>query len=210
MITTKLYGFLDRAMEYFNKNLFGDQLPDVILTLNRKAKTYGYHHHDKFRSRNGEERRTEISLNPDGFEGRTVQEVLSTLVHEMVHAQQYVLGEPPRKGYHDKGFAKLMFDIGLQTSSTGEFGGKPTGQRMSHYIIEGGKFETVCQAFLLQEKEGGFDWDSVVEEKEAKEKKKTRFKFTCPTCMVHVMGKRDLNVVCGDDMEKMIMEEDEG
>jgi predicted SprT family Zn-dependent metalloprotease len=137
MITTKLYGFLDRAMEYFNEHLFEKQLPDCILTLNRKAKTYGYHHHDKFKSRDGEERRTEISLNPDGFTGRSVEEVLSTLAHEMVHAQQYVLGEPPRKGYHDKNFASLMFAIGLQTSSTGEFGGKPTGQKMTHYILDG-------------------------------------------------------------------------
>lgn len=209
MITTKLYGFLDRAMEYFNANLFEGTLPDCILTLNRKTGTYGYHHHDKFKQREGEERRTEISLNPDGFAGRTVEEVLSTLVHEMFHAQQYVLDIAPRKGYHDKQFSKMMFDGGLQTSSTGEFGGKPVGQKMSHYIIEGGKFEVVCQAFLLKETEGGFDWDSVVEEKEAKEKKKTRFKFTCPVCMVNVMGKKDLNVVCGDDMEKMIIE-DEG
>lgn len=209
MISQEVYGFLDRAYSYFNEHLFSNQLQDCLITFNRKKGTYGYHHWQNFKHRENNSLTSEISLNPDGFEDRSVMEVLSTLTHEMAHNLQHVLDIAPRKNYHDKGFSRIMFDIGLQTSSTGEPDGKPVGAKMSHYIIQGGKFEVVCQAFLLKEKEHGFLWDSIVVESDKKEKKKTRLKWTCPNCMTSVMGKKELNLVCGDCMEKFIVEEDE-
>ena len=79
----------------------------------------------------------EIALNPQTFEDRTIKEILSTLVHEMVHLEQAHFGSPSRNGYHRE-WAELM------ESRPGAIrhrspGGKRPGQRMSHYVAEDGR-----------------------------------------------------------------------
>ena len=49
-------------------------------------------------------------------------------------------GTPPRRSYHDRQWAAKMKEIGLQPSTTGEPGGKETGQTVTHYIVKGGAF----------------------------------------------------------------------
>lgn len=204
--TIEQYTDLGHAYAYFNKMLFDNKLPDCLITLNRKAHSYGYYHHEKFQNRKDKKLMSEISLNPDEFNERDDLDILSTLVHEMVHVKQFYFGNPPRRGYHDKEFSNLMFEIGLQTSSTGTPEGKSTGQRMSHYIINGGRFEIVANTFLL--KGSKLHWNSRVEEKEVRERKKTRSKYSCPTCMVNIWAKKNIVVLCGNCNEKFIKEED--
>lgn len=207
-LTGKHYNNLDTAFGYFNKHLFGNQLPEIILTMVRKKNCMGYHHTDRFNATDTKQGVTEISLNPDYFaEPRTPTDVLSTLVHEMVHAQHYIVGEPSRKGYHNKEWGSLMKSIGLYPSNTGEEGGKETGQRMSHYVIEGGEFEKVCGAFLI--KHGNpFLVYSEESTAEAKEKNKTRYKFTCPDCLANAWAKKEAQLMCGVDEVMLIVEDD--
>lgn len=203
--TIEQYKDLGQAYEYFNKKLFDGKLPDCLITLNRKARTYGYYHHEKFQNRDDKSLLSEISLNPDGFNDREDIDILSTLVHEMVHVQQFYFGNPPRRGYHDRQFSEMMYEVGLQTSANGEVGGKTTGQRMSHYIIEGGKFEIVANAFLLNGSK--LHWNSRVEEKEVKERKKTREKFVCPQCMkTTAWAKKTAKLACGDCLVSLQIE----
>ena len=63
------------------------------------------------------------------YTDRTNEQTLSTLVHEMTHLQQQHFGKPSRSGYHNKEWGLLMRAVGLIPSSTGEPGGKETGQR---------------------------------------------------------------------------------
>jgi len=76
----------------------------------------------------------EIALNPDGFVGQSDEEILSTLVHEMVHVWQQSCGQPGRRGYHNKQWGRRMKEIGLHPSNTGHPNGNETGEQMSHYI----------------------------------------------------------------------------
>ena len=57
---------------------------------------------------------------------------------------QYEFGSPSRYKYHNKEWTLKMMDIGLMPTTTGKPGGKPIGQNMDHYVIEGRKFQ---QAF---------------------------------------------------------------
>ena len=90
----------------------------------------------------------EIALNPAHFAGRTPAEMLSTLVHEMAHLWQHHFGKPSRSGYHNKEWAAKMREIGLIPTDTGQPGGKDTGQKVTHNIEEGGRFDQACTAFL--------------------------------------------------------------
>ena len=131
-ITVTEYQGFQRAYDFFNRELFGGNLPQVLVTLQRHARTYGYFSPQRSNGRIDKTTVHELALNPDGFAGRTDEMILSTLVHEMCHVWPQTYGKTPRKGYHDRQWAGKMREIGLQPSDTGELGGKETGQSVSH------------------------------------------------------------------------------
>lgn len=209
-ITIREYSMLDNAFRHFNQKLFDGELPEVLVTLNRKKGANGYYWHDKFQNRETGDSVAEICLNPDNFEGRSDKEILSTLGHEMVHLWEYFItdGNPSRPGYHNKVWAKKMQEIGLMPSSTGEVGGKVTGQRMTHYIIDGGQFDIHADAFLLSNKIGVQSSPEIAKERAAR--KKTRLKYTCPDCLTNIWAKPNTVCLCGvcDGNPQMIVEEE--
>ncbi len=139
-ITPIEYGGLQEAYDHFGKDLFGSKLPDVFITYQRKAHSFGYFSPDRFSGRANKSGNHELALNPDGFINQTDEQVCQTLVHEMTHVWQHAHGTPSKRGYHNKEWAEKMKGIGLQPSSTGMVGGKETGQRMLDYIVPGGTF----------------------------------------------------------------------
>lgn len=145
--TQTTYEELQTAFEHFNDALFDGQLPFCLITLQREKKTYGYFSSERFVSRDGETT-DEIAMNPTYFAVCPPEEIMQTLVHEMVHLWQHHYGKPGRRGYHNKEWAQKMEDLGLMPSSTGKPGGAKTGDRMADYIIEGGPFEEACQQLL--------------------------------------------------------------
>jgi len=119
MTATKTqYETLDKTFAYFNQKLFKGELPDVLITLQRKPKSKGYYHADVFNEREGKGKIAEIALNPDSFHQRTDQEILSTLTHEMTHHWQQVFGDAPKRCYHDREWASKTKEVGLYPSST--------------------------------------------------------------------------------------------
>jgi hypothetical protein len=139
-ITITAYQGFQKAYDFFNRELFGGSLPQVLVTLQRHAKTRGYFSPERFSGRIAEAAVHELALNPDAFIGRTDEMILSTLAHEMCHVWQQTYGKPPRRGYHDRQWAGKMREIGLVPSSTGEEGGKETGQSVTHYILPEGRY----------------------------------------------------------------------
>jgi hypothetical protein len=152
--TRQEYNCFAQAFDYFNAELFGGGLPRCLITLQRRARSYGYFSAERFEGRGEDERTHEIALNPAGFKGRSDSEILSTLVHEMVHLWQVHLGEPSRSRYHNAEWADKMEALGLMPTDTGKPGGKRTGQRVTHYIVKGGPFDLACKKLLAS----GFRW----------------------------------------------------
>jgi predicted SprT family Zn-dependent metalloprotease len=171
-------------------------LPQVLITLQRRSRSYGYLAPERFAGRRKADVVHELALNPDGFAGRSDAEILSTLVHEQAHVWQHTLGTPPRRGYHDREWATLMKQLGLQPSHTGEPGGKETGQRMSHYIVEGGAYarayaQLAATAFILH-------WQSHAQTEQGKAKRASKTKYTCPDCGLNAWAKPGVALRCGD------------
>lgn len=197
-ITTKEYKGFQSAFDFFNRELFADSnLPNVLITLQRHARSKGYFAANKFSGRNVPETTAhELALNPDVFTGRTDEEILSTLAHEMCHLWQETHGKQQRPGYHDQQWAAKMESIGLIPSTTGEAGGKRTGQSVTHYIQNDGSFQTAYKRLAAT----GFvlDWQSIEISKSNKiQKRNSKTKFTCPDCGQNVWGKPDSIVACG-------------
>jgi len=205
-ITIQEYSNLAHAYAYFNEHLFDNELPDCLITLKRdRPERLGHYHGLVVHHRVDKKTTDEISLNIVSFPSRTDTEILSTLVHEMVHLWQENLGDPPRKAYHDRQWGRKMKEVGLHPSSTGQPGGEESGQRMTHYIVEGGLFDHYCQALLSS----GYkiNWQMMIDQPGEKERKKSKVKYTCPDCDQNAWAKPEAKLVCGDCMVSMEPEE---
>jgi hypothetical protein len=96
-----------------------------------------------------------------------------------------------------------MRELGLQPSSTGEEGGKETGQSVTHYIIPEGRYATAYAKLAAT----GFQlhWQSVPASGEGRAKKSSKTKFTCPDCGQNAWAKPGALLICGE-----CFDEDEG
>ncbi|APX10087.1 SprT-like domain-containing protein [Vibrio harveyi] len=147
--TAQTYEPLQRAFDYINEKLFDNQLPPVLITLQRQPNTMGYMSKNRFVNSKGEMTH-ELALNPDYFSLYPIEEVIQTIGHEATHLWQMTdpNANPSRNGYHNKEWAAKMESIGLMPSSTGKEGGAKTGQKVADYIIKGGRFEQLCKELI--------------------------------------------------------------
>jgi len=201
-----MYGEFQRAFEFFNERLFGMRLPHVLITLKTNAKSLGHFASDRFGEIAGQDSTAhEIAMNPLHFSVRTLKDTLSTLVHEMVHLRQHVEGKAPRKGYHDRAWAAMMLEVGLYPSDTAAPGGAMTGQKMSHYVIEGGPYDVACDELVSM----GFSLTWADRGDYDRKQPKTvvsKMKFTCPDCQQNAWAKPTGSLVCGECDVPMVKE----
>ena len=203
--TNITYAELDLAYKFFNKALFGGELPDCLITLKKSTRSWGYFSPDRFRRQDGAVT-DEISLNPRRLTQESVVAMLSTLVHEMVHLRQKHFGKPGRGRYHNKEWGRMMKEVGLYPSNTGLPGGREVGDRMTHYIIAGGPFDRASQKLLSGEYR--LTWQNHTPEISNPRRVHVgseapgtptgnRWKYTCPECGLNAWGKPNIKLVCG-------------
>jgi len=145
--TKEFYEMFQEIYNHFNKKLFDSTLPNCLISIQRKNGTMGYFSQHRFIHTDGSKTH-EIAMNPTYFAKQNIIEIFQTLVHEMCHLWQFEHGVPSQKSYHNKEWSRKMEKIGLMPSSTGEKGGKKTGQNMSDYPIIGGDFEKESKKLL--------------------------------------------------------------
>lgn len=199
--TADTYRTFNDAYAYLNESLFDNALPGVLITMQRKGGSRGYFAARKFaHRRDNDEIIDEVALNPKAMQGRSDEQIASTLVHEMVHVWQEHFGKPGRGTYHNKEWAAKMEAIGLMPSHTGEPGGKRTGQRVTHYIMEGGAFSKQWKLFAAV----GFTFDYQDRLSNGPEAvRKLKVRYAGPMCSIHVWGKPELRFICEDCGERM-------
>jgi hypothetical protein len=229
--TTATYDSLLLAYRFMNERLFKGTLPICLITLQREKKTYGYFSGNRFSNDKDRQQTTdEIALNPQHFRsnGRDDMQVVSTLVHEMAHLWQHHYGKPGRGRYHNGEWASKMQSLGLPASSTGEPGGKSTGDKMSHYIDPLGPFAKSFEK-LRSEHEFSLQWIDFSSEEPLKispldpgtadpaaggdpgatskrtppPDKSNRAKYSCPDCGLNAWAKPGANLICGDCEKEM-------
>lgn len=185
---------LQELYNYYNAELFKGELPNIILSLSRagSAHTGGFFAPSRWVGKNTETKALhEISLSPETLR-KEPKTIVSILVHEMVHLWQHEYGKPSRSCYHNSEWADKMESIGLMPSDTGEKGGKRTGQQITHYIIENGKFE---KAYEKMDKNLLLPFEHVPLEQK---KTKNKTKYICVGCGAKVWGKEKLRIKCKD------------
>jgi hypothetical protein len=150
-ITVQQFTTLEDLYGFYNQQLFGGILPACLVNLSRHREAVGYFIPREWTSLSGGDIRDEISLNPDSFYlGDEYWH--STLVHEMCHVWQFHFGKYSQYNYHNQQWATKMQAVGLMPSHTGKEGGNTTGQYMSDYVMEGGKFQQAFQSISQEDK----------------------------------------------------------
>ncbi len=147
--TSESYETLLQAYDYFNHNLFQQQLPPVMITFHRQRKVMGYASIGRWVNEQ-REYIDELAVNPEYFAKYPLMEICQTLCHEMAHVWQAHYGTPGRRGYHNTQWAQKMTQIGLMPSSTGRPSGQKIGEWMMDYVIYEGAFHKSCKKLLSQ------------------------------------------------------------
>lgn len=137
--TEEFYGAFQFIYDYFNRELFDGILPDCMIVITRKKRTFGHFASGRW-IKDDLTGTDEIAMNPSSFNKYPLIMILQTMAHEMCHLWQHHFGKPSRRSYHNKEWGKKMINIGLHPSNTGRPGGKTTGQQMMDYPIKGGLF----------------------------------------------------------------------
>lgn len=146
--TAEMSAELQAAFDHFNRELFDDEVPPPLLTIQRQKMTAGYFTAKGWAHRQGAQKVDEIALNPKYFAVQTLQESMKVLVMQMAFAWQTHYGKPGRRRYANKDYGDKLQSIGLMPSKTGKPGGKMTGEKIDAYVIEGGPFEEACRKLL--------------------------------------------------------------
>jgi predicted SprT family Zn-dependent metalloprotease len=192
------YDVLRAAFNFFNKELFSNQLSESLILLHRHRSAYGYFCADRFGANGSKATVHEIALNPSHIRERKPRDTFGTLAHEMVHQLQQEHGTPPKNAYHNKQWAAMMKQIGLQPDD-GE--GNETGRYVSHKIVKDGKFDVTFEKF--QKKYDMTLFGDIVTASKKPKGKTSKFKFVCPECGQNAWAKVTAKLVCGDCDEPM-------
>lgn len=213
--------FLYNAFKYFNSTVLRETpIQDTMICLTRKKGAAGYFWANQWTTRKGKGSASikkiqdmspeelanihthEISINPEASRGCSDKDVLSTLVHEMLHGWQQEYGKPSRNGYHNKQWADKMRTVGLPPLSLDNGHQNPdagTGQNVTHTIDIEGLFSIHCDKFLTRGTSLGWEALPVL----VVTKPKDKIKYTCSSCELKVWGKPDLNITCTDCDEQL-------
>ena len=202
---------LQTAYDFYNRELFGGELPPCLITLQRKeVRVLGYYSPERFATNDGKRVTDEIAMNPQHFRKKVPTEILQTLVHEMCHLWHIRCSpkstHPKKFAYHNEHWAAKMKKVGLQPYNKH---GKETGYQMGDRPIPGGPFDIATMKLI----DTGFSitWYEVTEAKPSlvvappgtkpgtpiKTPAGARRKFSCSGCDQVCWAKGTAVIDCG-------------
>lgn len=199
---------LETAFNIFNRVYFKNGLPKVIITIQSSPKAYGYITVHKVWKDN-QDSYHEINISAEHL-SRNIENVLATLMHEMVHLYCMVnnVSDTSNGGrYHNKRFKEEAEKRDLIIEYVKYIGYSKTApsDRFIEVIRENGLCASIehCRTSgncLVPPTTGG---DSDDNGNLAKKKTSTR-KYLCSSCGISVRATKDINIICGDCMYTMI------
>jgi hypothetical protein len=187
-------------------------LPDVLVTLQRQARSRGYFSPQRFRSRVEEALVMNSLLTLNGFLGAQTKKSVRPLRTKWSMFGNRLTAECRARLITIASGAAKMKAIGLHPSATGEPGGRETGQSMTHFILQGGRYSRAFRE--LQATGFQLHWQSAMAEAGSRVKRTSKTKLTCPECSQNVWAKPGAQVICGicysDETEICVMSAREG
>ena len=222
--STELYAKIQKVIDALDKAFFSGKgkakIPEVVFAINNscRACVVAYVQADALYDKSNNTKLQYMGINPSYLD-RSIEHILGTICHELCHVYENAFIHIPRGGYHDKQWASLMEDCGLEPKYLNK-----SKTAVTHNIKEGGEFEAFVEKFKEENGEDYFNIVAYSAEVERKTKKalgieddgeddspkpdnadkpvkkynRNKIKYTCPDCGAKVWGKSGLNIYCND------------
>lgn len=192
---------LEDAYGVFNREYFNRELPMVMITIQSSLKAYGHCTTKKIWA-SGSDRYYELNLSAE-YLSRPIENVLATLVHEMVHIYCMETGikDTSNNGrYHNKRFKTEaeMRDLKIAYAPTIGWSVTEPTEVFIRNVKNWGLYDA-CENYRL----GALQTDSADGTDKPRKKTSTR-KYYCPVCGNSVRATKDVNILCMDCNVQMI------
>ena len=212
--TSRLAGLLERLFRDLNTDIFNNQLDTPIITISPTKRAYA--HYTPFDAWNVNERgKREINI-ASGTLNRPLENIVASLLHEMVHFYDDTVlhvQDCSRGGtYHNKQFAKSCTTHGLTVTHSDRYGWNRTelNDDMIMWLLEYDEFREIemCRDYYAPDgtssgaktADGGRGNITVT----TTVSKSSSRRYVCPFCGMIIRATKQVNVICGDCMTKLI------
>lgn len=208
--TSRTAGYLEKIFRALNRDWFGGELEEPIITIQSTPRAYGHVSVAKTWRRK-DDWRHELNIGAETLD-RPIEHVVATMMHEMVHLYNiaHEVQDCSRGGaYHNKKFRDEAERRGLVIGHHPSYGWTITepGDKLLEYILEqdwteisinrGGSWKPTMSGGSKAVEGGAVDGGK------GPKKSSTR-KLVCPCCGQSVRATRAVNILCGDCMKKMV------
>lgn len=202
--TSRSAGYLEKIFRALNRDSFGGELEEPIITIQTTPGAYGHVTVGKTWKR-GEDWRHELNIAADWLD-RPIENVVATMIHEMVHLYniQHDIQDCSRGGtYHNKKFRDEAEKHMLHIEKHEKYGWtitEPTDELLEYILNQGWEELEMSRGF-----HGGIGGSSGgkvsggsggAQDGQTKPKGSNSRKYVCPGCGAIVRATRDLEIIC--------------
>ncbi len=209
---SRLVNQLEKMFRLLNEDIFDNELPTPIITVIPTPRAYAHYvPFDIWETKDNSKREINIA---SGTLDRPLENIVASLVHEMVHMYNDVIlniGDVSRGGtYHNKYFAKQAEQRGLIVTRSEKYGFAHTAPSDSliEWLLNHDELREIeiCRINPLFISSGVGTHSNNGDELIATGKSTNNHsrKYICPCCRNSVRATKQVNIICGDCMQKMI------
>lgn len=201
---SRALGYLEKIYRQLNQDFFNNELEMPIITIQSTPRAYGHVTCSKVWHGKGDNQ-YELNIGA-GTMDRPIENVVSTMLHEMVHIfnLQNGIQDCSRGGtYHNKKFKEKAESVGLNIEYDCRIGWSITSpsDQLILYIADKGWEDIMIgrtEGISLGEFTGG--------KTKTKKPSSTR-KYVCPSCGISVRATKEVKIICANCAEIMTKEE---
>ena len=202
-------GYLNRIFDLLNEAYFENTLSRPTITIQSTPKAYGHFslRSDTWVSKNGETHEINIGA---GTLARPIENVVATLLHEMVHYYNHINGiQDTSRGntYHNKRFRESAEARGLIVEHHPTYGWSITSPADSllDFVLFNGLTDILLnrnELYGVRVTVGGTNNGTGLT---PTTKPSSTRKYVCPCCGMSVRATRTVNIGCLDCDEQMVV-----
>lgn len=207
--TSRTAGYLEKIFRKLNAYYFNSMLEEPIITIQATPRAYGHVTISKTWHKSNGDYRHELNVDA-GTLDRPIEEVVATLLHEMVHLLHLQMGiqDCSRGGtYHNRRFKAAAEACDLQIDYDPRVGWSvtsPTEALIEFIIAEGWDDIRVGRTDGNAARAPGRGSPNGAGTPPTAPKKSSTRKYICPSCKMSVRATREVNLICGDCMVQMV------
>ena len=205
----RVAGYLNKIFDLLNEEYFENTLSRPTITIQSTPKAYGHFslREDTWISKLGATHEINIGA---GALSRNIEDIVATLLHEMVHYYNYVRGvQDCSRGntYHNKKFKAAAEERDLIVDHSEKYGWSHTSP--SDALLEFVLRNDLTDLLINRNEFAGFQITGTGTHSGAgvavPPKPSSTRKYICPCCGMSIRATREVNVGCLDCNEIMIV-----